>query len=183
MGSGLRSCLFGGVGSANLVRRTGGSSRGGRLKSMLAPSSPGCRAASGGSYGAMPSSVSPIAMSWPGRHETVPASGSRSRVACTPRCGVTWQPPPGSTLARRASGGTDRSATLMLATSPLPMSASPRLIRCTPPAPGPPATRISTKPVGSGGRHPEGSPRLITDPFLIGELASVSRGPTCWKST
>ena len=37
-GSGRRSCLFGGVGSANLVRRPGGSSRGGRLKSMPAPS-------------------------------------------------------------------------------------------------------------------------------------------------
>jgi hypothetical protein len=183
MGSGRRSCLFGGFGSANLVRRTGGSSRGGRLKSMLAPSSPGCRAASGGSYGAMPNSESPIAMSWPGRHVAVWASGSRSTVACTPGCGVTWQAPPESTLTCRASGGTDRSPTLMLVTSPLPMSASPRLIRCTPPAPGPPTTRISTKPVGSGGRHPEGSPRLTTAPFLIGELASVSCGPTSWKST
>ncbi len=48
-GSGLRSLADGGVGSENLVTRSGGSSRGGRLKSMPVPSSDGCSAASGGS--------------------------------------------------------------------------------------------------------------------------------------
>ena len=49
IGSGRRSASDGGAGSWNRVARSGGSSRGGRLKSMPAPSADGCRAASGGS--------------------------------------------------------------------------------------------------------------------------------------
>jgi hypothetical protein len=62
-GIGRRSSLDGGLGSVNLVWRSGGSSRGGRLKSMPEPSCDGCSAASGGSYGASVSSVAPIAIS------------------------------------------------------------------------------------------------------------------------
>ena len=48
-GSGRRSASGGGAGSWNRVTRSGGSSRGGRLKSIPEPSADGRSAASGGS--------------------------------------------------------------------------------------------------------------------------------------
>ena len=47
IGAGRRSGRVGGRGSWNRVARSGGSSRGGRLKSTPAPSSDTCSAASG----------------------------------------------------------------------------------------------------------------------------------------
>ena len=182
IGRGRRSWLDGGFGSTNLVWRSGGSSRGGRLKSMPVPSCDGCSAASGGSYGARPSSVAPIAICWPGSHCTAAVSGPLSMVAWTPSKGTTIVPPRGSTLTRSANSGTGWSATMIVAACPLPMSASPRLSLCTAPAPGPPVTLTSTSPVGSGRTHPSGEPRLTTEPSRTAEAASVSPGSSCWKS-
>jgi hypothetical protein len=66
---------------------------------------------------------------------------------------------------------------------PPPMSASPAPSRWIEPPPGPPITRISARPVGSGFTQPSGLPRLMTEPSLIGESARVSCGEIRWKFT
>ncbi len=71
----------------------------------------------------------------------------------------------------------------MAADGPLPMVVSPRLSRCTAPAPGPPATLISTRPDGSGYTQPSGLPRLITDPSRSGDCARERSAGTSWQLT
>ncbi|CAM5658451.1 hypothetical protein SVIOM342S_01616 [Streptomyces violaceorubidus] len=69
------------------------------------------------------------------------------------------------------------------AAGPLPMSYFPTPSRCTNPAPGPPTTRNSTSPVGSPGRHPDGSCRLTTAPSRNGDPTTVADGSTAYPST
>src|SRR5215472_16000598 len=183
IGSGRRSCFPGGAGSRKWVSRYGGSSRGGRLKSKPAPSSDGCSAASGGSYGPTSSRVAPMASCIPGRQPAGPVSGTRSSVAGTPSNGATCTDPRLSTETRAAWSGSSGSLSRMCASGLLPISTCPTFSRCTVPAAGPPAARTSTSPAGSGGTQPAGSPRLTTQPSRSGDSARVSRGLTGRPST
>ena len=103
-GTGRRSGLPGGFGSWKRIVPPGGSSRGGRLNSRPAPSSAGCSAASGGSYGTRSSSVLPTATCSPGRQYAAPSSGCPSSRTSVPSYGATW-PPPRPMITRSASGG------------------------------------------------------------------------------
>jgi len=118
----------------------------------------------------------------PGRHGTGAPSCVRSNVAATPGYAATWQPPCSSTETSNARAGTAGSP-MLIAAAPLPMSARPGPSRWITPASGPPATRMSTRPDGSGTTQPSGLPRLTTQPSLIGDSASVSRPHIRWRST
>ncbi len=186
---GRRSGSDGSLGSLYRVRRIGGSSRGGRLKSSPIPSSDGLSAASARLGAPISSSTDPTVICALAGRSIVASNGSRSTSTPPASCprevvaGVIRHEPSTITVIVIASVAAAGSSNRTAQVAAVPTVNSPGPNRWTTPAPGPPITRTSIRPGGSRGRQPAGESILIRTPSRIGESAMVSVSLTARPST
>ncbi len=186
---GRRSGSDGSLGSLYRVRRIGGSSRGGRLKSSPIPSSDGLSAASARLGAPISSRTDPIAICAPAGRSIAASNGSRLTSTLPASCprgaaaGASRHEPSTITVIVMASVAAAGSSSRTAQVAAVPTVNSPGPSRWTTPAPGPPIMRTSIRPGGSGGRQPAGESMLIRAPSRIGESATVSISATAVPST